>query len=255
MAITTTAEVLALTGRLPAGVSPERGEELYRFIREHRPVDCLELGVGHGGSALYIAAGLEANGAGSLTTVDRLSARTRHPQAGELIDRAGLSGRVKVVYEETSYTWYLHDVLRSQLTGAGVVEPCYDFVFIDGSHLWDVDALAFALADRLLRPGGWILFDDLDWRLDERWEGVPAYQRELAQVGEIWELLVVTDTGYDVFRYDGQWGWARKSATASAPSRLLIKRDVVGGALSLARTARARLRAAARGTSPLRPSP
>ena len=166
MAITTAAEVADLAGALPAGIAPERGVELYRFIREHRPRSCLELGVGHGVSALYIGAALEANGAGTLTTVDRQSAQGRTPPARDVIEQAGLSARIDVVYEATSYTWFLHDALRAQLAADGRVEPRYDFVFIDGAHTWDVDALAFSLTDRLLRPGGWLLFDDLDWRLD-----------------------------------------------------------------------------------------
>jgi predicted O-methyltransferase YrrM len=255
MAITTPGEVARLAGRLPAGMTPERGEQIHEFIRKHRPSSCLELGFANGLGALYIGSALEANGVGTLTSVDRRRARNRRPSAHDLIEAAGLTGRVSLVYEETSYTWFLHDTLRAQLTAEGEIEPCYDFVFLDGAHTWDVDALAFALVDRLLVPGGWMLFDDLDWTLDHRWARVPVRQRSLAQVGEIWELLVVTDPGYDVLRSDGQWGWARKSATASAPSRLLVKRDLVGGAMSLARTARARLRAAARGTSPLRPSP
>jgi predicted O-methyltransferase YrrM len=249
MAITTAAEVAALAGALPAGIPPERGEELYRFIREQRPRDCLELGVGHGVGALYVGAALEANGLGTLTSVDRVNARSRQPEAGELIEQAGLGHRVNVVYEETSYTWFLHDVLRTQLAGDGEIEARYDFVLIDGSHTWDVDALAYSLTDRLLRPGGWILFDDLDWKLDERWAGIPAHQRSLAQVAEIWELLVLTHPDYDQFRSDGQWGWAHKSGAAPAPSRLLVRRDLVGAAFSLVRTARARLQAARRRTS------
>jgi predicted O-methyltransferase YrrM len=110
MTVTTAAEVVALAGALPGGIPPERGAELYRFIREHRPRNCLELGVGHGASALYIGAALEANGSGTLTSVDLTSARNRRPPATDLIQLAGLSDRVDVVFEETSYTWFLHDV-------------------------------------------------------------------------------------------------------------------------------------------------
>jgi predicted O-methyltransferase YrrM len=245
MAFTTAAEVADLAGGLPAGTAPDRGEELYRFVREHRPRRCLELGVGHGISALYIGAALEANGLGTLTSVDRRSAQGRKPPARAVIEQAGLGDRIDVVYEETSYTWFLHDALRRQLAD-GRIEPRYDFVFIDGAHTWDVDALAFSLVDRLLRPGGWILFDDLGWKLDERWPNVPVHQRSLAQVTEIWDVLVVTHPDYDEFRSDGQWGWAHKAPTAPAASRLLVRRELVGAAFALVRAGRARLRAARR---------
>jgi predicted O-methyltransferase YrrM len=248
MAITTVAEVADLVDRLPAGIAPERGEELYRFVRQHRPRHCLELGVGHGVSAVYIGAALEANGLGTLTSVDRRSAEGRRPSARSVIEQAGLSARVEVIFEETSYTWFLHDALGDQLA-SGRIEPRYDFVFIDGAHTWDVDALAFLLADRLLRPGGWILFDDLDWKLDERWPSVPPRQRSLAQVTEIWDLLVVTHSDYDQFHCDGHWGWARKSSNAPAASRLLVKRELVGATFALVRAGRVRLRAARRRAS------
>jgi len=243
MAITTPGEVARLAGRLPGAMTPERGEEIHQFVRTHRPASCLELGFANGVGALYIGSALEANGFGTLTSVDRRRARNRRPQAGDLIESAGLSERVSLVYEETSYIWFLHDRLRAQLNAAGELEPCYDFVFIDGAHTWDVDGLAFTLADRLLAPGGWMLFDDLDWMLDERWRKVPDHQRSFAQVTEIWELLVLTHQGYDTFRSDGHWGWARKSTSDRPPTRLLVKRDLVGAALSLAQLGRARLRA------------
>ena len=91
-----------------------------------------------------------------------------------------------------------------------------------------------------------MLFDDLDWRLDERWPSVPPVQRALAQVTEIWELLVVTHPDYELFRTDGQWGWARKSPTVPAASRLLVRRELVRGTFALIRAARARLHAARR---------
>jgi predicted O-methyltransferase YrrM len=243
MAITTAGEVARLAGRLPAGMTPERGEQIHRFIRTHRPAACLELGFANGVGALYIGSALEANGFGTLTSVDRRNARKRSPGADELIEKAGLGSRVSLVYEDTSYTWFLHDTLRAQRNVAGEVEPCYDFVFLDGAHTWDVDALAFTLADRLLVPGGWLLFDDLDWTLGARWHRVPEHQRSLAQVNEIWELLVLTNPGYDEFHSDGHWGWARKSISDHPPTRLYVKRDLVGAAVSLVRLGRDRLRA------------
>ena len=245
-----------LTGRLPGGMTLERGEQIHDFVRARRPSSCLELGTANGVGALYIGSALEANGFGTLTTVDkRGSAENRRPRACDLVEEAGLSERVTLVQEETSYTWFLHDTLRAQLKADGDVEPKYDFVYIDGAHTWDVDALAFALAERLLVPGGWILFDDLDWLLDARWPNVPDYQRSLAQVREVWELLVLTHPQFDEFHCDGQWAWARKSASGHAASRLLVRRDLVGTAVSLSRLARNRLRSqwSRRASTPQRP--
>src|SRR5206468_1509974 len=87
---------------------------------------------------------------------------------------------------------------------------------------WEVDGLVVFLAVRLLRPGGWILFDDLDWSYanssvaDEPWvQALPKDERETAQVRKIWDLLVVENPAFDtLFEKDG-WGYARKSTNAS----------------------------------------
>jgi predicted O-methyltransferase YrrM len=56
-----------------------------------------------------------------------------------------------------SYNWSLMRVLQQNS------EPIYDYVYLDGAHTWNIDALAFLLIDRLLRVGGYIDFDDYYW--------------------------------------------------------------------------------------------
>lgn len=60
-----------------------------------------------------------------------------------------------------SYNWTLMNVLRESS------EPIYDYVFLDGAHTWNLDALAFFLVDRLLKVGGYLDFDDYDWSLEK----------------------------------------------------------------------------------------
>lgn len=242
MAITTARQARKLLGKTGGGTSPARGEEIYDFVRKHQPESCLELGFAHGVGSVYVAAALEANGKGKLTGVDTVIVHERDPSAQSLVDAAGLAHRVEFVYEQTSYTWFLHDALRRQLRDDHI-EPLYDFVFIDGAHSWDADALAFALVDRLVKPGGWILLDDLDWTMDaELYPDVPAYQRDIPQVRAIWELLALTNSSYDRFETEGQWGWMRKSDRAVATSRTVVKRDLVGSLREAGRIARRKLR-------------
>ena len=208
-----------------ASTGEERGAELYEWIRAHRPAASLELGFAHGISTLYIAAALESIGSGKLTSVDREMALELAPHANDLLARADLAHRVELVYEKTSYIWFLHRKLREQLRD-GRCEPCYDFVFIDGAHSWETDGFAFFLADKLLRPGGWILFDDLQWKHDERWPEIPSEQRDLPQIGEVFELLVGTHPSYRELRSDGNWGWARKAEAAEPLVRTVYRRDL-----------------------------
>jgi len=58
-----------------------------------------------------------------------------------------------------SYNWSLMKMLQEH------PEPIFDYVFIDGAHTWIHDALAFLLVDRLLKPGGYVDFDDYRWSL------------------------------------------------------------------------------------------
>jgi predicted O-methyltransferase YrrM len=58
-----------------------------------------------------------------------------------------------------SYNWSLMRLLGER------EEPAFDYVFLDGAHTWALDALAFCLVDRLMRPGGIVDFDDYAWTL------------------------------------------------------------------------------------------
>jgi hypothetical protein len=59
-----------------------------------------------------------------------------------------------------SYNWALIKLIKSQ-NGT----PLLDYCFLDGAHTVAIDALNFFLCDRLLKVGGYIDFDDYDWRI------------------------------------------------------------------------------------------
>ena len=145
---------------------------------------------------------------------------------------------MSLVIDPDSYVWWLRKRMRDRWQ-EGHLEPAYDFVFIDGRHTWDADALAFSLVDRLLVPGGWILFDDLDWK--PRLSDVPEDTRGIAHVAEIWDLLVRTSRDYDVFRTDGSWGYARKSLVPCPPVQTVVKHELVAQARALVRKVRSKL--------------
>jgi predicted O-methyltransferase YrrM len=241
VAITTLDQVRESVGTAGGGTSTARGEELHRFVKEHRFTRCLELGFAHGVGSVYIASALEANGQGTLTSVDIPSALERKPLASELVERAGLTHRVSLEIDPDSYIWWLRKRMRDSLRD-GHLEPAFDFVFLDGAHTWDIDGFAFFLVDRLLAPGGWILFDDLDWPpSDPLVSDVPADTRDIPHVREIWDLLVETDPSYDELRIDGSWGYARKSLTPRPEIRTVVKHDLLAQTRQLARLARSRI--------------
>ncbi len=202
-------------------MTPEFGRRVYDHIRETRPERALELGTAHGVSAAYIAAALEANGAGELTTVDHGGAA--YDPAPEVVLRgAGLAHRVKIVREHSSYNWFLKQQIEAASDAQGNCEPIYDFCYLDGSKNWNVDGLAVVLIEKLLRPEGWLLMDDLDWTYESNPWIVPAGDaRPLGPISEserteshlraVFELLVKQHASFTRFIEEDAWyGWAQK---------------------------------------------
>ena len=206
---------------------PRWGELLYNFIVEHKPAECLELGFAHGVASCYIAAALDEIGAGRLTAVDLLDADWRKPSIEDLLSRAGLQRYVTVVRERTTYNWFLKKKIEENSSSKGC-EPVYDFCFIDGPKNWNVDGLAFFLVDKLLRPGGWILFDDLYWTYGakggEQTDGISHRtmgedELNTPHIDLVFRLLVQQHPDYSEFKIQGDWwAWAHK---VSAPSKSL----------------------------------
>ena len=207
-----------------------QGRVIYDHVRETRPASVLELGTAHGVSAAYIAAALDANGEGHLTTVDSSQLTWENPTPGELLEAAGLRGRVSIDRSYSTYNWFLKEQVEAQSDDAGNCEPLYDFCFLDGQKNWSVDGLAVVLIQKLLRPGGWLLLDDLGWTYSPATTGF-HYWTDIGQLSEreriephmraVFELIVKQDPAFTELRIqDEWWGWARKGS--DEPRRLTI---------------------------------
>lgn len=223
-------------------MSVEQGRIVYDHVRAARPRDVLELGTAHGVGAAYLAAGLADNGAGRLTTVDFAAARY-DPSPESVLARAGapVADRVTVVREFSSYTWWLKEQVRARSDAAGNCEPRFDFVYLDGAKNWTIDGLAVVLVEKLLRPGGWLLLDDLDWTYADdpgrdATDGI--VHRELSDpertephLRAVFELIVAQHPSFTELRVqDEWWGWARKAP--GEPRRLTIETSRPVGALA-----------------------
>jgi predicted O-methyltransferase YrrM len=101
-----------------------------------------------------------------------------------------------------SYNWSLMRLLQERR------DPVFEYVYLDGVHTWGVDALAFLLIDRLLKPGGLIEFDDYGWTIERSPSmnplAFPAAERlytreqiEVPQVELVVDLLVRGDPRYE----------------------------------------------------------
>lgn len=206
--------------------SPEAGRLLYEFVVNGDVENVLELGFGHGTSTCFIAAALQEKGRGSVTTIDRRSALSRRPNLLTLLDHLGLQDYVEPLVSERSYTWELMKLIERQTDG-NRTDPCFDFCFLDGSHTWETDGLAFFLVDKLLRSDRWILFDDVHWTFatsptlkhTKKVQAMPEDERTTPQVLRILGLLVLQHPAYSQVRLMGNYGWAYKSPAAGEEAR------------------------------------
>lgn len=143
-----------------------RADLVKDLITQNNVRDVIEIGFYHGKSSAYIAAILEDQDAGHLTTFDLVKAREKSPNIEEILSTLGLSHRVTPLFAKRSYTWELQRLIMAN------PRPQFDFCFFDGGHTWDNTGFGVLLIDMLLRPGGLILLDDMDWTL----EGSSHYQ-------------------------------------------------------------------------------
>jgi predicted O-methyltransferase YrrM len=196
--------------------SPSAGRLLYDLVLRSGAVNVLELGFAHGTSTMYLAAALDELGSGVVTTLDREVALERTPNLHQLAAHLGLEHRVRPLFAARSYNWELKKLV-AQRTDEQETRPCFDLCFIDGSHTWYDDGLAFFLVDKLLRENRWIVFDDLYWTAagspsaDEgKLRLMPPDERESAQVFDVFNLLVRPHPAYGNFRVVGNYAAAYK---------------------------------------------
>ena len=201
---------------------PDYGQRLYQFVLDTKPEECLELGFAHGVSSCYIAAALDELGRGHLTTVDLDKSRKLKPTIEGLLDATRLGRYVSVVREMSSYTWFLKGKIEEQ-TSEGICVPLYDFCFVDGSKNWTVEACAFFCTDKLLKSGGWILYDDFSWKYANAirrgkkvsdgvlLRSMDEDQLTTPNIELVFRLLVMQHPSYGAFRIEeGKFAYARK---------------------------------------------
>lgn len=201
-------------------ISPHQGRVLYDHLRATKPEAVLELGTARGVSATYIAAALEANNRGTLTTVDSSQYRWRDPAPEQVLGSAGLGERVSFERSYSTYTWFLKEQIEHRSDTSGNCEPLYDFCFLDGQKNWTVDGLAVFLIEKLLRPGGWLLMDDLGWSYSSLTQSshysvdirsLSERERRQPHLRAVFDLIVKQHPAFTELRIqDEWWGWARK---------------------------------------------
>jgi predicted O-methyltransferase YrrM len=242
-------EVAAAVAGVPF-MSPEQGRTIHDHVKRTNADDVLELGTAHGVGAAYLA-----SGGAHVTTVDH-EGSSYDPSPEATIARAGLADRVTIVRKYSSYTWWLKEQVERRSDRHGNVEPAYDLIYLDGAKNWTIDGLAVILAEKLLRPGGWLLLDDLDWTYAqdpgrEATDGI--VHRELSEpertqphLRAVFDLIVAQHPSFTELKVqDEWWGWARKAP--GEPRRYTLETSrplpalITGAARKAIRRARRRL--------------
>lgn len=158
---TTIAEVKQTLGSLP-WMSWQTAQFLDALVRQHGVREVLEIGHMHGVSTCYFAV------AGAhVTTVDLEHSRCNMPAVEDTLKACGLTATI------------VRKPSRVALAEWAIEGRCWDLIYVDGSHtLADVwcDVL---LADKVLRPGGWLVMDDIAHEaypgVKQVWERLPEH--------------------------------------------------------------------------------
>jgi predicted O-methyltransferase YrrM len=138
---------------LHSHVSPEEGRFLEDVIRQIQPKVSLEIGCAFGVSSLYICEALVAIGADRHIVIDPFQHEHWQGVGIENLKAAGFGDLIE-----------LHEIPSHQALPRLEAAGCrLDFVFVDGAHWFDYVMVDFFCIDRLLRVGGVVVFDDVDW--------------------------------------------------------------------------------------------
>jgi hypothetical protein len=135
----------------PTSIGYDLGMVLYNIVANTNARKTLEVGMAYGLSTLFICQAHKDKVQGQHTTIDPLE-ETRFRSIGLLnIRRAGLEKHLRF------YGAGSESVLPELLSHG----EHFDFIFVDGIHLFDYTLVEFFFSDRLLDNGGHIVFHDL----------------------------------------------------------------------------------------------
>lgn len=138
-------------------ISHSEGELLQKYICSIKAERSLEIGLAYGTSSLYICDALEKTERTAHYTVDPYQRNE-----GVAWENIGLMNLKKAGFME--FTRFMEEHSHLAITQLEREKVEVDFVFIDGYHTFDHTLVDFFLADKILKEGGIIAFDDTNWR-------------------------------------------------------------------------------------------
>jgi predicted O-methyltransferase YrrM len=131
-------------------IDADTGRYLYDLTRDLKPRLSIEVGLCQAASTMHFLSALAANGAGLHIAIDPFQDQFFRDQGRITISRLGLD------------PWFM--LLRSRSAAAlpmlHAAGMSADLMFIDGDHRFDAVFTDYYFADKLLRIGGYLIFDE-----------------------------------------------------------------------------------------------
>ena len=155
--------------------------EVLREIKRRAkgPVIAAEVGVGIGASTVEFLQALGER--------DELHLFDRQPVLTELLDEIASDPKASIVVPHenpanrfASYAWELA-IMARKLDRAKKPVGIFDFVYLDGAHAFHHDAAACAVLKRMIKPGGYLVLDDMHWTHNTSPTLNPANRPDIAE--------------------------------------------------------------------------
>ena len=132
------------------GIDIGKGAQLNELVRQSKITKSLEIGFANGLSTIWILDALRSHIDSHHTAIDPF----------ELTQWGGIGlHQVKRLDGATRFEW-IGEPSVTALPKFIKDEKKFDFIFIDGNHRFDDVLVDFYLSDQLIRPGGFVAFDD-----------------------------------------------------------------------------------------------
>lgn len=141
--------------KVVANISKEYSNALHNFVLERKPRLCVEIGMAYGVSTLSILSALQKTNSGNLISID--------PYIGWPSGRIVALHQVALARAESMHSHW-HECSYTALPRMLEQGMKPDLIYIDGNHNFDYVFTDAFYADKLLRVGGVIAFNDCGWR-------------------------------------------------------------------------------------------
>lgn len=133
--------------------------------RENRIITVAEIGVGVGATAVSVCTQLQEEDTYYCFDYEDVVEGLLHDlkEIPEICCTLVGEGNTRRVYD--SYNWNLCKLLFHMRNNN--LQGIFDVVYLDGAHTFLHDSTACCLLKELLKPDGYIVFDDLDWAIKD----------------------------------------------------------------------------------------